>query len=319
MEEWKVARELLASFDDRLDNLRKYGFSFLTALLTADSILLPGSVPALADKALSDPVKLAVLVVTLFLIVALQFVDRNYQVFQEAAASRARVLERILNLELTEVISQRYGFDHVHRYVTAVYVAFDIGVGILGSAVFYEDKADVRILVAFELAVALALIAILYLRRFRLGLPHGAVDWTLDRLRSEAGEEVGITVTNLGKEDIRFQKGIVLCEIEDEDGVPFRPLKRGRWKLNAVLTLRHDDSYTWLWNTTGAVPRIYRANRATIKEPPNLIDLLKHEGIMKATLRRVIEGRHEKELLIRKNQICLKPLQRKIRITKHHS
>ena len=66
MEEWKVARELLASFDDRLDNLRKYGFSFLTALLTADSILLPGSVPALADKALSDPVKLAVLVVTLF-------------------------------------------------------------------------------------------------------------------------------------------------------------------------------------------------------------------------------------------------------------
>jgi hypothetical protein len=38
LKEWEVAREVIAKADERTSNLRKYGFSFMTTLLTADAI-----------------------------------------------------------------------------------------------------------------------------------------------------------------------------------------------------------------------------------------------------------------------------------------
>ena len=40
--EWEVARDVIARADERIDGLRKYGFSFVTALLTADALALHG-------------------------------------------------------------------------------------------------------------------------------------------------------------------------------------------------------------------------------------------------------------------------------------
>jgi hypothetical protein len=37
--EWETAREVISKFDERLDVLRRYGFTFITGLLTAQSLL----------------------------------------------------------------------------------------------------------------------------------------------------------------------------------------------------------------------------------------------------------------------------------------
>jgi len=60
--EWEVARNVLKEFDDRIHDLRKYGFSFLTALLAAEALLIPGPIAEAAGKAgIPDLIKLAVL------------------------------------------------------------------------------------------------------------------------------------------------------------------------------------------------------------------------------------------------------------------
>lgn len=258
LEEWKAARDTLNNFDERLHDLRKYGFTFLTALLTADSILLPGSMPALAGKAVPDPVKFAVLVVTLVLVVALQLMDRNYQVFQQAAASRARVLERTMNLELTDVISIRYAFGHVRWYVKGLYSAFIVGIVILASAIAYVDHPDMVILTLFTTAVLMTLLITLLTERFDLHLPYGDWDWTIDNLRCQVGDKVGITLTNLIGKEIRFKQSQILWEIKDEDG---KPVKGKREQLTAELTIPAFDSHTWLLNTKGVTPGIYRVWR----------------------------------------------------------
>src|SRR5213076_1903848 len=104
MAEWKVARDLVTKCDDRTMALRKTGFGFITALITAESILATGA----AGKELSHSGKYAVVLVTLLLLVLLRLVERQGQLVQEAAALRANILERALNLGLTEVISDKY-------------------------------------------------------------------------------------------------------------------------------------------------------------------------------------------------------------------
>jgi hypothetical protein len=42
LEEWKQARDVLKSFDDRIHDLRKYGFTFITGLMAVEGILLRG-------------------------------------------------------------------------------------------------------------------------------------------------------------------------------------------------------------------------------------------------------------------------------------
>ena len=108
MEEWKQARDVIKSYDEHLHDLRKYGFSFLTALLAAGAILTPAIVES-TEAQVPNVVKFAVFSVTLLLIAALHLLDRNYRVFQEAAVTRALVLERRLNIELSEVITSMFG------------------------------------------------------------------------------------------------------------------------------------------------------------------------------------------------------------------
>lgn len=98
LREWEVARGVLTDFDEHLHDLRKVGFTFITALLAAESLILPSRLldANIEDitKSLPSETKFAVLLVTILLILALQFIDRNYQVVQGAAAKRAMILEK---------------------------------------------------------------------------------------------------------------------------------------------------------------------------------------------------------------------------------
>ena len=140
MEEWKSARKLLGQFDDRLHDLRKYGFSFITALLAAESILIPGPEAKAAGQAvIPDRIKLAVMLATLLLIMGMRLMDKHYRLFQEAAMVRAKIIERSLNLELSDAIAFRYNGEHFWRYINWLYYLFAWTTGLLGVFILYPN------------------------------------------------------------------------------------------------------------------------------------------------------------------------------------
>ena len=104
MSEWQAARDVLDHYDERLHDLRKVGFSFVTGLLTVDALLTASSNPNW---------KLAALVGTLFLIVPFDLVDRNYRAIEIAASIRAQVLERRSRMDLTQAITRMFELSHV--------------------------------------------------------------------------------------------------------------------------------------------------------------------------------------------------------------
>lgn len=131
LKEWSAARDVLDKFDERMHDLRKYGFSFVTALIAAEALLKVDN--------LSNHIKLTVIWVTLGLIIALRLFEQNYQNFQEAAAKRAESIEKRLNIELTEVLSQIYVERKMWRYRDWMYGAFAFLIGIFGGGLLWPN------------------------------------------------------------------------------------------------------------------------------------------------------------------------------------
>jgi hypothetical protein len=286
--EWQTARALLAAYDDNLHDLRKYGFTFLTALLATESILLPSVGVSSTSGGLPDIVKLGVFVVTLLLVFALHLIDQNYLVFENAAATRALVLERELNIELTEIIADRYEAINVPRRVFNVYLVFALGVLVLGFFVFGSHIGyDILLILAFIIAwwqirssKNSLRVKYRYEQKDKQKAPSGAEpgdrkgwttearDWTVEPLNCADGDYVKITVTNLWTPRVDGKKPKVpkaSAYPEGEPGVP-EPI---RYPANSVIwqiedeegnvkykevpkkDIRVFDDYTWLWNTTG--------------------------------------------------------------------
>src|SRR5437867_6427418 len=135
MEEWKQTREVLKIFDDRIHDLRKYGFSFVTALITLQGFLLPWIPPSGSGGAtgIPDGAKFAVLIATALLIIVLRWFDGNYQGYLYGAAMRSKVIERLVNLELTNQMSLRYEVDRLWVAIIILYIGFEAA--IIGFAV----------------------------------------------------------------------------------------------------------------------------------------------------------------------------------------
>ncbi|MCL5949027.1 MAG: hypothetical protein M1490_00940, partial [Candidatus Bathyarchaeota archaeon] len=74
IDEWKEARHVVEKFDDRQHDLRKYGFTFLSALIAVDSLTKLYS-------SVDDRIRIAVVGVTLLLTVALRLLDKSYSLF----------------------------------------------------------------------------------------------------------------------------------------------------------------------------------------------------------------------------------------------
>ena len=125
-DEWQAARDVLADCDDHLHDLRKYGFSFITGLLSVEALFYVGQ----------GSWKLAALVGTLFLIVPLDFVDRNYRILQEAASLRAQIIERRTRMNLTQTIERMFVDAHVRFIFETVYIIFIFATLLVGWMVF---------------------------------------------------------------------------------------------------------------------------------------------------------------------------------------
>jgi hypothetical protein len=135
LDEWKAARDVIGKFDDRIDNLRKNGFTFITGLLTAQSLLesnLMLGTPNSATNTVLPSVKVAVVTATLILIIALRLLDRSYIVQQRAAINRAMMIEKFLNIELTKTIFDAYHRRDLWIIIPILYGLFAIAAGILG-------------------------------------------------------------------------------------------------------------------------------------------------------------------------------------------
>ena len=165
LSEWQTARAVLNSYDDRLHDLHKVGFSFVTGLLTVDALL--ANIP--------DNWKLAALVAALFLIVPLDLVDRNYRVFTTAASIRAQIIERRSLMDLTQTITRMFEIAHVAYFFEIVYVLFALAVLLLGWIIFVPNLPDTYAKLAYWapvviFAISTVVAARLELKNLRSGL-----------------------------------------------------------------------------------------------------------------------------------------------------
>ena len=129
LEEWKQSRESIKEYETKVYELRKYGFTFITALLTAQGLFLPWLPGATTTgQELPLQVKFGVLSATALLIIVLRWFDGNYQGFIYAINSRAIVIERLLNLELTEEIQDRFKASVLWLPTIILYAGFELAV-----------------------------------------------------------------------------------------------------------------------------------------------------------------------------------------------
>jgi len=234
LEEWKEARNVLSKFDDRLNDLRKYGFSLITVLFTADSILIPisiGSTPALPPLA-----KLAVLGATLLLIVALRSLETFYTLFQRVAALRARVIERSLNIELTDWITDEFAFQKAWRYASWLYYFFEGGILILGLAILPLPLLILLVIAALGEGLY-------FMKRLKPVLITAKWDWTLGKLHYTQGEKLRVTFENLTTEQVVFGPNELWWEVQPIAGPP----SLYKSPTDQSIVVGDNNNYVWEW------------------------------------------------------------------------
>jgi hypothetical protein len=130
IEEWKEARQVISSIDDKLEDLRKFGPTFVTALLTAQGLT---EIPLASSTGYLPPsVRLVIVLATDLLICSLFVMERPLRLVQQAAAHRAIYLEAGLGMFLTKEISESYQRNHPWNYIDVVYSLFLLATGALG-------------------------------------------------------------------------------------------------------------------------------------------------------------------------------------------
>ena len=243
LDEWKSAREIFNEVDDHQHDLRKYGFTFLSTLIAADSLT------TLFITA-GDRVVFAVVGVTLILTVALSLFDRRYELFKHAVAIRAKILETRLNLELTETISYRSRMDNFEGYVFWIYATFATVAGIVGSIILFPKLN----LLGIVIITGIAIIALIEINKIKPNLT-GLVDWSLDRVSCKQGEKLRITATSLCPDiSVSYGANETLWEIRKEGET-----KPAFSKTSPVeIIIPKENNYSWELTTDKLEPGIYR-------------------------------------------------------------
>ena len=241
--EWQEARSIIARFDNNLHDLRKYGFSFITALLAANGLL---SVSTSAP--VSDGVKSGVLITTLGLIVTLKLLDMHYRLFQRSAAMRARILEQRLNIDITNDLSFFYGLERWWTYVQDLYYGFVALTVLIGVAILWGHPLLIIIL------MVAAVVAALLIRAIERTKPTPVGDWSVDSKILTVDTPLRITYTNLDSRDsgvpAAFNLSWEIRSMSSPSGDP--------WKGSVSnVPLQEFGGYDWLWESSGVQPGLY--------------------------------------------------------------
>lgn len=151
--EWKETRLSIDRFDKITVDLRKYGFSFITFIISSSSIVFDATKVQNPLPLVIVPIVISLLTLSLFL------ADSYYQVLLLAAILHARHLENIhkevvsrdfagqmyFGFNLTNYIEDKVQKTSAHLYTVVVYILFFIIAGLLGyfSLWAYEINAHV--------------------------------------------------------------------------------------------------------------------------------------------------------------------------------
>lgn len=123
--EWAECRQTIARFDTILIDLRKYGFTIITGLLTAGSFL--------GFDTPTASLQVGVIIVTMVLIVVLYWMDIYYQNLLYGAVLRAIFLELFrLDRGLSKYVSGLYGRSGMGWLLHFLYGGIFIAAFILG-------------------------------------------------------------------------------------------------------------------------------------------------------------------------------------------
>jgi hypothetical protein len=233
----------MKTFDDRLDTLRKAGFTFITGLITTSAVITytvnNTPTPPTTFPNLPDIVKFTILLGTLVLIGALNFIDKGYRVFQLSIFHRLRVLERRLNLELSETIANRNVAWLIHDGVYLIYGLFAAVVVIFGWGALAGDPYFMAFLGTLFIVGGFAS---LFPIAIRTNYAHGKMDWTISPLELTKGDDLRITVTNLDEENIiEYPAGMTIFKVQDQDGNVVH-----RQRVCKKISIA--NSFTWIMN-----------------------------------------------------------------------
>lgn len=247
LDEWKEARSVLARFDTNLHDLRKVGFTFVTALLAANGLLSQNLTGA--TSVVPDGVKAGVLVATMGLIVALKLLDTHYRLFQQAASVRGRILEDRLNLDITNDISLFYDYRKYWWYVQVLYYSFVGLTVLLGFAILWGDT----LLIATMLVAALVSGVLIHV--IDQEKPTAFEDWSVDKKIVSKGTPVRITYTNLNSRDVAPGTFRLWWNVKHESAkAGTTPLPEGSPEN---VQLKYLESRDWLCQTDKLEPDLY--------------------------------------------------------------
>lgn len=150
-DEWKTSVETSQKFDDMLVDLRKYGFSILTGLITAGSFL-GFSAKDVPEFTYANIIHLGVINVSMLLVLILFWLDVYYQNLLYGSVLRTRFLESCrLKFKLSIFISGIYtgsglGISGMANVLYFIYIAFLLGTFGLGLIVATSsEKSDATI------------------------------------------------------------------------------------------------------------------------------------------------------------------------------
>jgi hypothetical protein len=167
--EWKKSIEAVDKFDTILVDLRKYGFSFLTGLITAGSLLGV----AVDDQHVGDQfinIQIAVIILTMVLVISLYWLDIYYQNELTGAWVRSEFLG-IYRLEVIRLSSYISSFNFGSRLggiLAFIYGAFLFGLLILGSLVLgfsgtnfniFIKSPGIIFIISFGVAIGFKIVA----------------------------------------------------------------------------------------------------------------------------------------------------------------
>lgn len=238
--EWQTTRELLFRLDRLVHDIRRYGFSFVAALLTAQAILVPSS-------ELTSWGKTAVLIITLILILAIAFFEKYYHLLQEAAAQRALILELELNLGLTGTIQDQFNTEKIRKYEIFIYLSLIAGTIILGWTVLDLLTAGILSCVALVIGYLIARLKPIKNQEWK------GLDWCISPLECEKGDLIEINVINLEKTRVYFSdQNPIAWIITDQN---YNHIHK---EVGPPIELKQYHTYKWFWDTKNIDPGVYR-------------------------------------------------------------
>ena len=168
-QEWLECRVTVGRFDGYLADIRKYGFTLVTLLLTASALVTP------ANSAVDRP---AAAIVILLLLLALFMIDMYYWVMLKAAVGRAAELEGAPD-RITGVLSAQARASWSTEIVLVFYALFVLVTVLIPAVALVTSgiaaAGGIAVMVVAVAVEALAMAAVYFL----VERPRGATSTRL--------------------------------------------------------------------------------------------------------------------------------------------